>query len=227
MKKLLALACLLLIWSVVYGQRQTPQSLVITNAHIIDGNGGVIPRGSVVIRNGRIASVAAGNASEPGARQIDVRGMTVMPGFIDDHRHIIGSDFPPGDPGQWMKEQAVPRMQEFLDGGFTTIQSCGDPPQQVVELQRLLNAGTIKGPRLYTAAFVQLSRPPAGGAPGPPRVDPARTDPSRGPNRPTTAAGAIPDAETRAAVQQLKQAGIDAVKTILSTTPGGPEERTL
>src|SRR5215831_8128942 len=227
MKRLSALICLLLIWGVAYAQRQAGQSLVITNARIIDGNGGVIPRGSVVVRNGRIASVSTGSASEPGARQMDVRGMTVMPGFIDAHRHVIGATFPPGDPVQWMKEEAVRRMQEFLDGGFTTIQSCGDPPEQVVELQRRLNAGTIKGPRLYTAAFVQLSQPPAGAAPGPPRVDPARTDPSRGPNRPSVAAGAIPDEETRAAVRQLKQAGIDVIKTILSVTPGGPEERTL
>jgi imidazolonepropionase-like amidohydrolase len=225
MKKVFALGCLLLVFGVVYAQQQTGRNLVITNARIIDGNGGVIARGSVVVRNGRIASVAAGNASEPGARQLDVHGMTVMPGFIDDHRHVIAADFPPGDPVKWMKDEAAPRMQEFLDGGFTTIQSCGDPPQQIVELQRLLNAGTIKGPRLFTAAFVQLSRP--AGPAGPPRVDPARTDPSRGPNRPTTAAGAIPDEETRAAVRQLKQAGVDVVKTILSVTPGGPEERTL
>src|SRR5262252_4062067 len=146
MKRLSALIFLLLIWSVLYAQRETGQNLVITNARIIDGNGGAIPRGSIVIRNGRIASVSAGNSTEPGARQIDVRGMTVMPGFIDDHRHVIAADFPPGDPVQWMKEEAVPRMQEFLDGGFTTIQSCGDPPEQIVELQRRLNAGTIKGP---------------------------------------------------------------------------------
>src|SRR5262245_14079478 len=202
MKKLFALVFLLLIWGVVYAQRQAGQNLVITNARVIDGNGGVIPRGSVVIRNGRIASVSAGNASEPGARQMDVRGMTVMPGFIDDHRHLIGASFPAGDPVQWMKEEAVPRMQEFLDSGFTTVQSCGDDPQQIVELQRRLNAGTIKGPRLFTAAFVQLSRP--AGAAGPPQVDPARTDPSRPSNRPTVAAGAIPDDETRAAVRQLK-----------------------
>jgi imidazolonepropionase-like amidohydrolase len=124
-----------------------------------------------------------------------------------------------------MKDQAVPRMQEFLDGGFTTIQSCGDPPAQIVELQKRLNAGTIKGPRLFTAAFVQLSRP--AGAAGPPRVDPARTDPSRPSNRPKTAAGAIPDEETRAAVRQLKQAGVDVVKAVLSSTPGGPEEHAL
>src|SRR5262245_38165097 len=227
MKKLFALVFLLLIWSAVYAQRQASQNLVITNARIIDGNGGAIPRGSVTIRDGRIASVSVGSSSEAGARQIDVRGMTVMPGFIDDHRHVIAPSFPPGDPVQWMKEEAVPRMQEFLDGGFTTIQSCGDPPEQIVELQRRLNAGTIKGPRLFTAAFVQLSRPPAGAAPGPPRVDHARTDPSRGPNRPAVAAGAISDDETRASVRQLKQAGIDVIKTVLSVTPGGPEEHTL
>jgi imidazolonepropionase-like amidohydrolase len=227
MKKIFALVFVLVIGGIVYGQRQPSQSLVITNARIIDGNGGVIPRGSVVIRNGRIASVAAGNATEAGARQMDARGMTVMPGFIDDHRHVIAADFPPGDPVRWLKEEAGARMQEFLDAGFTTVQSCGDAPEQIVELQKRLNAGTIKGPRLYTAAFVQLSAPPAAAAPGPPRVDPARTDPSRGPNRPTTAARAIPDEQTRAAVRQLKQAGVDVVKTVLSTTPGGPEERTL
>jgi imidazolonepropionase-like amidohydrolase len=228
MKKLFALVCFLLIFGVVYAQRQAPQSLVITNARIIDGTGGVIQRGSVVIRNGRIASVAAGNANEAGARQIDVRGMTVMPGFIEDHRHVIAADFPPGDPVKWMKDDAAARMQEFLDAGFTTVQSCGDAPQQIVELQKQLNAGTIKGPRLYTAAFVQLAAPPPpppGVAPGPPRVDPARTDPSR--NRPTTPARAIPDEQTRAAVRQLKQAGVDVVKAVLSITPGGPEEHTL
>src|SRR5215813_13349611 len=113
MKKLFALICIFQIWGEVYAQRQAGQSLVITNARIIDGNGGVIPRGSVVVRNGRIASVSAGNASEPGARLMDVRGMTVMPGFIEDHRHVIAADFPPGDPVKWMKDEAVARMQEF------------------------------------------------------------------------------------------------------------------
>jgi len=207
--------------------QSTSQDIVITNAHIIDGNGGVIPSGSIVIRGGKIDSVAAGNANVSGARQLDVHGMSVMPGFIEDHRHLIAADFPPGDPVKWMKEEAAARMQEFLDGGFTTVQSCGDVPQQIVELQKQLNAGTIKGPRLFTAAFVQLSRPPAGASPGPPKIDPARTDPSRPSNRPRAAAGAIPDEDTRAAVRQLKQAGVDVVKAVLSTTPGGPEEHTL
>jgi hypothetical protein len=72
-----------------------------------------------------------------------------------------------------------------------------------VELQRRLNTGEIKGPRLFTAAFVQLSRPGGGGGGGQAgglRVDPARIDQSRPPHRPTVAAGAIPDDETRPTV---------------------------
>jgi imidazolonepropionase-like amidohydrolase len=203
------------------------QNLVIANARIIDGNGGVLPRGSIVVREGRIVSVSDRPASVGGARTIDARGMTLMPGFIDDHRHVIADSFPPPNPVQWLKEQAEPRMQEFLDAGFTTVQSCGDPVEQIVELQRRNNSGGIQGPRLFTAAFVQLSRPPGGGGPGFLTVDPARIDNARPPHRPTQAAAAISDEETRMAVRQLKQAGIDDVKAVIVATPGGPERHTL
>ncbi|HEY1239454.1 MAG TPA: amidohydrolase family protein [Bryobacteraceae bacterium] len=202
------------------------QNLVITNARIIDGAGHVMQRGSVVVRDGRVASVGEGSANAAaGASMIDAHGMTVMPGFIDDHRHVIADQFPPPNPAEWMKQQAAPRMQEFLDAGFTTVQSCGDPVPEIVQLQRRINSGELRGPRLYTAAFVQLSAPPPGVTPGPLKVDPARIDTSR--NRPTKPAPAIPDEQARAAVRQLKQAGIDDVKAVLVVTPGGPEKHTL
>src|SRR5687767_4578675 len=87
------------------------QDLVITNARVIVGNGTVIEKGSLVIRSGRIASVGTTAPNPPaGARTIDAKGMSVMPGFIDGHRHIIG-----GNTDQWFKEQAAVRMQEFLE----------------------------------------------------------------------------------------------------------------
>lgn len=58
-------------------------------------------------------------------------------------------------------------------------------------------------------------------------VDPARIDNARPPHRPTQAAMAIPDEETRASVRELKKAGIDDVKAVLVVTPGGPEPHTL
>src|SRR5437667_12670212 len=57
------------------------QNLVITNARIIIGNGTVIDRGSIVIRNGRLASVAGGTPNVSGVETIDALGMTEMTGF--------------------------------------------------------------------------------------------------------------------------------------------------
>jgi imidazolonepropionase-like amidohydrolase len=198
------------------------QSLVISNARIIDGKGGVLQRGAVVIRDGRIVSVSAATPSVPGARVMDAHGMTVMPGFIDAHRHLIR-----GNPTEWLNEQAPARMQEFLDAGFTTVQSAGDAPQQILELRRRLQQGTVKGPRLLAAGRIALARAGGGAGGGAPAGDPARFDRSRPPLRPTEAAGAIPAAETRAAVEATAKAGFDVIKTAIIVTPGGPEKETL
>lgn len=146
MKRLLALTLLASFWSLGSGQDLAAQDLVITNARIIDGNGGSIEQGTVVVRNGRIASVSAGATAAPGLMEIDAHGMTLMPGFIDAHRHIIR-----GNPDQWLNEQASDRMQEFLDAGFTTVLSAGDPLESILELRRRLAEGEIAGPRLLTS----------------------------------------------------------------------------
>ena len=92
MKRLLILTFLASLLSLGSGQDLEAQDLVITNARIIDGNGGTMEQGSVVVRNGRIASVSAGDTAAPGLMEIDAQGMTLMPGFIDAHRHIMRGD---------------------------------------------------------------------------------------------------------------------------------------
>lgn len=60
--------------------------LVITNARIIDGTANPWFRGSIAIRNGRIAGVGDLDISRA-KRVIDARGQIVAPGFIDVHAH--------------------------------------------------------------------------------------------------------------------------------------------
>ena len=64
------------------------QDLTITNAHIVVGNGTVIERGSIVVRGGKIESVAAGAPQRTVGQVIDANGMSAIAGFIDAHRHI-------------------------------------------------------------------------------------------------------------------------------------------
>src|SRR5215471_7838210 len=96
------------------------QDVTITNARIIVANGTIIERGSIVVRAGKIVSVAPGAPAAASGRQektIDANGMSAMPGFIDAHRHI--------NTGPNEKEQ----MQALLEAGYTTILSGGGPAE--------------------------------------------------------------------------------------------------
>ncbi len=56
---------------------------VIRNARVVTVSGAEMDNATVVISNGRIASVGAGATAPAGAQEIDGRGLTVYPGMID------------------------------------------------------------------------------------------------------------------------------------------------
>jgi imidazolonepropionase-like amidohydrolase len=137
------------------------QNLVISNARIIVGPGQTIEKGAVVIANGRIASVNAGAAqgAPKGAKIIDATGMTVIAGYIDDHRHIIqAGGRGPEAVAKWMTELAPTRMRELLESGVTTVQSGGDANPGILELKKKIESGEIKGPRIVASAGVPTPR---------------------------------------------------------------------
>lgn len=124
------------------------QDLTITNARIIGPNGAVIERGSIVVRAGKIASVAAGTPAAASGRTIDAKGMTAMPGFIDAHRHI--------NTGPNEKAQ----MQALLEAGYTTILSGGGPAEGNITLRDHIDKGVINGPRIIPSGQVRLTDTP-------------------------------------------------------------------
>jgi len=134
------------------------QDLVIANARIIVGNGQIIEKGAVVVKDGRIAQVSEG-APPPvsGAKRIDARGMTVMAGFIDDHRHLIQGRTPDA-VAKFLKDDAAAQMEELLEAGFTTVQSGGDDNQGILHLKKMVETGAIKGPRILASGGVPTAR---------------------------------------------------------------------
>jgi imidazolonepropionase-like amidohydrolase len=130
---------------ITWGATAAAQDLVITNARILDVATD-IARGSIVVEDGRVVTVTAGAVEARGKPTLDAGGRTVLPGYIDAHRHIIN-----GDTEQWFREQSVARMQEFLDAGFTTLMSGGGPMPGIMELKRRIDSGELKGPRVITS----------------------------------------------------------------------------
>src|SRR3984885_2410489 len=121
------------------------EDLTTTNAHIIAANGTVIARGSIVVRAGKIAAVSPGSPSGTAGKVVDAKGMTVMPGFIDGHRHI--------NTGPNEKEQ----MQALLEAGYTTILSAGGPAEGNITLRDHIDKGVINGPRIIPAGSLRLN----------------------------------------------------------------------
>src|SRR5580704_2690961 len=125
------------------------QDLTITNARILDANrvanGGVIERGSIVVRAGKIVSVAPGAPSAASGQTIDAKGMTAMPGFIDAHRHI--------NTGPNEKAQ----MQALLEAGYTTVLSGGGPAEGNITLRDHIDKGLINGPRIIPSGSLRLA----------------------------------------------------------------------
>jgi imidazolonepropionase-like amidohydrolase len=121
------------------------QDLTVTNARIVVVNGNVIERGSIVVRAGKIVSVAAGEPSAVSGKIIDAKGMTAMPGFIDAHRHI--------NTGPNEKAQ----MQALLEAGYTTVLSGGGPAEGNITLRDHIEKGVIKGPRIIPSGSLRLN----------------------------------------------------------------------
>src|SRR5678809_180627 len=124
------------------------QDLTITNARVIGPNATVIERGSIVVRDGKIVSVAAGAPSSTSGKVIDAKGMSAMPGFIDAHRHV--------NTGPSEKAQ----MQAQLEAGYTTILSGGGPSDGNITLRDHIEKGQINGPRIIPSGALRITATP-------------------------------------------------------------------
>ena len=112
---------------------------VVTNVTILDGEGGRIERGTIVLADGKVQALGAGVTAPAGALAIDGTGKYVTPGIIDVHSHL--GDYPspqvdansdgneatgPSKPEVWAEHSVWPQDPGFsralANGGITTLQ---------------------------------------------------------------------------------------------------------
>ena len=138
---------------------QTPKVDVVIHAgRLIDGTSTAVRQNvSILIAGEKIAAVQDGLQTPAGARVIDLRTATVMPGFIDAHTHITGegtgnalvraaTETPLDDA-----VRSTVYARRTLEAGFTTIRNVGADGGADVALKRAINDGIVIGPRIWTA----------------------------------------------------------------------------
>ena len=144
MKELLPL-CLIALTGIAHAQPASNR-IVIQTSILLDGKGGIQKNQQIVIEGSRIVAVKPGT----GGATYDLRGMTVMPGWIDAHVHL-DSHF---DANHKMADgnsalDTAENAWVTLQAGFTTVQSVGAEIDGPVR-DRIAH-GNLPGPRLLTS----------------------------------------------------------------------------
>lgn len=132
------------------------QELLISGARIFDGTGAVLDDGSILIRNGRIVEVSEQGLAASDGVVIDPGRMTVMPGMINTHWHLLANSGASNEAeiAAYAEEIAISALDAILDRGVTTIMSTGDPSSGVLAIRDKLSAGEVRGPRLLVTGAV-------------------------------------------------------------------------
>ena len=192
--------CSFLLFVVIFGgprisaQNQNKQ-IVIAASTILDGKGGVLHDTRIVIEGSKIVRI------DPNAAPVnyDLRGLTILPGWIDSHVHITWSFGPDGKnagaggTSAYATYAAAANAWATLMAGFTTVQSVGSPND--LPLRDAIARGALPGPRILTSAEPLIGRGEQTGTPD----------------------------EIRAFVRKQKEAGADLIKIFAAGSVRRPQ----
>lgn len=165
-----------------------PNRIVIAASVLLDGKGQVLKNVRIVIEGSKIVRLDR-NA---GPIDYDLRGLTVLPGWIDAHVHITwsfdqnGKNAGGGGTTPYATLQSASNAWSTLMAGFTTVQSVGDLAD--IQLRDAIQKGELPGPRILTSGQVLQGQGEKTGSPD----------------------------EIRAFVRNQKKAGADVIKIFAS-----------
>ena len=168
--------------------RPRSKQIVIAASAVFDGKGRVLRDTRIVIEGSKIVRLDP----KAGPVDYDLRGLMVLPGWIDAHAHItwsFGKDGKNAGAGVTTQEaayQAASNAWLTLLAGFTTVQSLGSPTD--IPLRDAIARGVLPGPRILTAIEPLVGRGDQTGNPD----------------------------EIRAFVRKQKEAGADVIKIFAS-----------
>src|SRR6202050_822522 len=156
-------------------QRSSPQPtgpltvpshrMVVAASEVLDGKVGVLHDTRIIVEGAKIVAI------DPSAGPVDydLRGLTVLPGWIDAHVHITwifgpdGKNASQGGTTPQALYAAAANAWLTLMAGFTPVQDVGSPA--AIPLRDAIAQGKLPGPRILTSAAPLFGRGEQTGTP--------------------------------------------------------------
>jgi imidazolonepropionase-like amidohydrolase len=147
-------------------QGPAPARTLIRAGRLIDGLADTPTRDrGILIENGRIAAVGPWSeisSRAAGAETVDLSRMTVLPGLIDAHTHILlQGDITAAEYDEQVLKESIPyrtiratvAARRALDQGFTTLRDLETEGAMYADadVKAAIERGVIAGPRLFVA----------------------------------------------------------------------------
>jgi imidazolonepropionase-like amidohydrolase len=203
LRLLLVSAFLALLSLTAPAAEQAKPVKALVGGTLIDGFGGRPARNSVILIAGERITAVGNTDSLPvprGAEVISTEGMSVLPGLWDMHVHLMLNGH--SDYAHWDKTY-LPQLEtvimpasarQLLLAGVTSARDLGAPLEASINVRNRLNKGELSGATVYVSGpFIQHEPYPG-------------TEAFRW--------GVKGQADARAKVRQLADAGVDVIKLI-------------
>ena len=141
--------------------------VAVKAGRLVDPKAGtVVPNAVIVVENGRVKAVGPAVPIPADAKVVDLSALTVLPGLIDCHTHLVGDYVNDADPLSELKAtsaqrafESVPNARATLEAGFTTVRDVGTYRAFVdVAMRDAIAKGDFPGPRMFVAgAYVTIT----------------------------------------------------------------------
>jgi imidazolonepropionase-like amidohydrolase/ABC-type multidrug transport system permease subunit len=206
---------------IAYRQMMRNNSFRIREVRVFVGDGQVLERADVYIRNGKIVDVVEegkGAADSPSSfTTIEGAGKTLLPGLIDVHAHlgvsgVVMSEGRDEEMANWPEHA----MKSYLFSGVIAAKSVGDVTDDLLKLKHRLAADELLGAELFMTG-------PIFTAPGGHGTEYFESLPEmmRKTMEPQMAAAYSNPAGAAARVDALAAQGVDGIKAVLESGGSG------
>jgi imidazolonepropionase-like amidohydrolase len=194
--------------------------LLLDNCRLLDGANPFVERAAVLLADGEVKFAGARDEVPQSltrdARRLDIGGLTVMPGLIDCHAHLVYSGFRSLEEVdrssiEFATLNAALNARKVIDAGYTTIRDVGTIGNVAVAIRDAAAGKRIRGPRIVASGQILCATAGLGD------TLPPHWSKSHG-------LGCIVDGphEIRKAVRQQIRNGVDNIKLAASGVEVGP-----